>query len=303
MNNRHIPTRPLVSVIVPCYNQGEFVAEALDSVAAQRYSNWECIVVDDGSTDRTKEICLKYVDADNRFKYFYQINKGLPAARNFGIRFSKGEFIAFLDSDDFISPDKLERQIDLIDRNPEIDVVYGDYICFENEDRHNTWTYSRVELKQDTFRDFIQNWEKGLSIPIHCFLFKRDCLERNGGFDETFYNSKEDWDLHLKLSISSAIFYYLKGTVAFYRVCTTRERVRNEKLMRNDKFRIYKKYYFDPKTGYKIKWIILKRYIEDLSSPLYKILNRFFYKLVNIFKKNNLFRKNILPSADKKPLS
>ena len=241
MTNKYLPNS-MVSIIIPCFNQGEFIAETLDSVGAQTYSNWECIIVDDGSTDRSREVYMNFVDNDKRYKYFHQKNKGLPAARNFGLESSKGDFIVFLDSDDLISNDKLERQIRVFFENPEIDVVYGDYICFQNEDRKNTWTYSRVELKDDVFKDLIQNWEKGLGIPIHCFLYRRECLVKNGGFDDIFYNSKEDWDLHLKLSFSSANFFYLKGRVAFYRVCFNNvSKSRYERLTRKDKSRLFKK--------------------------------------------------------------
>lgn len=273
MTNKQTSLQPLVSIIMPCFNHEEFVAETLDSVGAQTYSNWECIIVDDGSTDKSKEVCMNFVDNDKRYKYFYQKNKGPAAARNFGLKLSKGDFIVFLDSDDLISNDKLERQIGVFFENPEIDIVYGDYICFSNEDRSKKWTYSRVELKDDIFKDFIQNWEKGLSIPIHCFFYKRECLVRNGGFDEFFLNSNEDWDLHLKLSFSSAIFFYLKGTVAFYRVCISKlSRARDERLTRKDKYRLFKKYFLKRETSLIIKLILLKRYIENLRDQFYQTL-------------------------------
>lgn len=94
---------PLVSIIVPCYNQGQYLGEALDCVLAQTYSNWEVIIVDDGSTDNSAEVAKAYIAKDSRIHYFHQSNAGPSAARNYGVRESKGEHIQFLDGDDKLS--------------------------------------------------------------------------------------------------------------------------------------------------------------------------------------------------------
>ena len=88
---------PLISVIVPCYNQAQYLDECLQSVLNQTYQNWECIIVNDGSPDNTHEIAESYCRKDARFKYFYKENGGLSSARNAGISISNGEFIQFLD--------------------------------------------------------------------------------------------------------------------------------------------------------------------------------------------------------------
>ena len=93
-----------VSVIVPVYNQGEFLSEALESVLQQTYPNWECIIVNDGSTDNSGEVAKGYVNKDDRFKYLYQDNSGVAAARNNGIRHSDGFYILPLDSDNVLCP-------------------------------------------------------------------------------------------------------------------------------------------------------------------------------------------------------
>src|SRR5690606_40203485 len=101
---------PLVSIIVPCYNYGHYLLETLNSVKSQIFKDWECIIIDDGSTDPTAEVAREATRIDRRFRYYYQENKGLAAARNSGILRSRGEFIQFLDADDFISPNKLRSQ-------------------------------------------------------------------------------------------------------------------------------------------------------------------------------------------------
>ncbi len=94
----------LVSIVVPCYNQAHFLDETLQSVLDQSYSNWECIIVNDGSPDNTEDIAKQWCNKDYRFTYLYKENGGLCSARNAGISISKGEFILPLDSDDIIAP-------------------------------------------------------------------------------------------------------------------------------------------------------------------------------------------------------
>ncbi len=90
---------PLISVIVPCYNQAQYLDECLQSVLDQTYQDWECIIVNDGSPDNTEEVAKKWLAKDSRFKYFYKENGGLSSARNAGIKDSIGQFIFFLDFD------------------------------------------------------------------------------------------------------------------------------------------------------------------------------------------------------------
>ncbi len=106
--------KPLVSIIIPTYNRAHLIGETLDSVLAQTYQNWECIVVDDGSTDNTDDLMSKYMAKDSRFKYYHRPNdrlQGGNAARNYGIEISKGAYINFLDSDDFIHPRTIEIKV------------------------------------------------------------------------------------------------------------------------------------------------------------------------------------------------
>lgn len=98
----------LISIIVPIYNVENYLQECLESILKQTYKNFEVLLVDDGSTDNSANICKLYVEKDKRFKYFFKENGGLSSARNFGISNSKGEFLSFVDSDDIISNDFLE---------------------------------------------------------------------------------------------------------------------------------------------------------------------------------------------------
>ena len=125
--------QPLVSVIMPAYNAERYIAESIQSVLDQSYGNWELVVVDDGSTDKTAETVQRFAAGDSRVNCIFQQNSGQGKARNAGIENSSGSLIAFLDADDLWLREKLERQVQfLIDTK--VDVVYSDVIIFYERD-------------------------------------------------------------------------------------------------------------------------------------------------------------------------
>ena len=113
----------LVSIIVPCYNQAIYLTECLNSVLNQTYSNWECLIIDDGSPDNTFEIANLFIEKDKRFKYFKKENGGLSSARNFGIKQSFGEFILPLDADDKIHQDYISEVVKIFVKDETITVA------------------------------------------------------------------------------------------------------------------------------------------------------------------------------------
>lgn len=121
-------SQPLVSVVIPSYNYGQYVGQAVESALAQTYSNVEVIVIDDGSQDDTKDRLAPY---GNRIRYVYQENQGLSAARNTGIREARGEYVAFLDSDDAVHPRKLELQLAHLLKHPEVDLIATEMVSEE----------------------------------------------------------------------------------------------------------------------------------------------------------------------------
>ncbi|HPO73378.1 MAG TPA: glycosyltransferase family A protein, partial [Armatimonadota bacterium] len=120
---------PCFSVIIPAYNRARFLPECLESVLAQTFTDWECIIVDDGSTDGTRELVAEYVRRDSRFRYHWQENAGASAARNAGIERARGEWIAFLDSDDWYYPDALAHFHAAASRFAEVQIVCGYLDC------------------------------------------------------------------------------------------------------------------------------------------------------------------------------
>ena len=187
----------LISVIIPCYNSERFVERAINSVLAQTCKEYEIIVIDDGSTDRTAEKVRAYGPA---VRYLHQKNRGLPAARNTGIAIAQGEYIALLDDDDWWVPEKLERQIAVLSSHPEAALVYCDArVVYENGDAE--------EL-------FLAQYDYGITPPAgfvreqllaHNFILPstvmmvRSKLNEVCGFDEEFL-AVEDWDLWLRMA-------------------------------------------------------------------------------------------------------
>ena len=111
---------PLLSIIIPTYNRAHLIGETLDSVLGQTYKNWECIIVDDGSTDKTPEVIANYIQKDSRFQFYNRPSdrpKGANACRNFGYEISTGKYVKWFDSDDIMHPEFLEKQINVLKTN------------------------------------------------------------------------------------------------------------------------------------------------------------------------------------------
>ncbi|MCS7351792.1 MAG: glycosyltransferase family A protein, partial [Anaerolineae bacterium] len=142
--------RAKVSVIIPCYNQGMFLAEAIQSIIDQDYSDKEIIVVDDGSTDNTRDVVLRFKD---KIMYIRQDNKGVARARNIGIQASSGDYIAFLDADDVALPGRLKLEAEILDQFPEVGLVASDAYLI-NEMGHPIALKSSVSGAPRNHRDF-----------------------------------------------------------------------------------------------------------------------------------------------------
>ena len=129
---------PLVSIIVPCFNAEKFLAETLTCVASVDYPNWECLIVNDGSTDQSEQIAGLFCEADSRFRLLSQENAGPSAARNMGIYHSTGQYILPLDADDLISKDYIKEAAEILAQQPEIKLVYCLARKFGRKTRHGT---------------------------------------------------------------------------------------------------------------------------------------------------------------------
>lgn len=184
-----------IDVIIPAYNAAKFVGEAVESALAQTYPDKQIIVVDDGSTDATKQVLSKY---EERIRYIYQSNQGVAAARNKGIHAGTGKYIAFLDADDIWYPEKLEKQIAVLENNQKAGFVYCDNF-FVNEKRQLSESYGyKVFLKKG---NILPDLFCRYFLITSSLLMRRACFEWIGYFDESL-KVGEDYDFFLKLAFA-----------------------------------------------------------------------------------------------------
>lgn len=183
------PYYPLVSVVIPTYNRCHFIADCIDSVLGQTYANIEVLVVDDGSTDATAQVLAGYAD---RVKIIRQKNAGQAAARNNGIKNSRGELIAFLDDDDSWRPTKLELQVPQFE-NPDIFCVHAG-IMYRHEQSEKDF-----ELHRDRAVD-LHATLAGVILPIQTVVVRRSAFETAGLFAEDL-RGPEDWDMFIRLAV------------------------------------------------------------------------------------------------------
>jgi len=215
---------PSVTVVIPAYNYGHFIGQALESVRAQTYQNWECIVIDDGSTDNTRDVVTGYAEKDRRIKYVYQKNQGLGASRNTGIRNGAGTYFQFLDADDLIEPRKLEYQAAYLEQHPEVDIVYGDARFFSTENMearlYSMWEEDKPWMPQVSGkgREVLMALIRANMMVVNAPLIRRGVIESVGFFDGRV-KGVEDWDYWIRCAVQGKQFHYQdwKGTLALVR--------------------------------------------------------------------------------------
>lgn len=217
---------PKVSIIIPCYNYALYLPETVGSILNQTHKNWECIIVDDGSTDNSKEVAESLCAKDSRISYYLQENSGPTVARNWGLKLAKGQFIQFLDADDLIESQKLEKQLSLFESRPELDIVYGNVKYFKTNDVTKHYHDMSLEGSKPWMKKLSGSGEKMITaflnenlMVIHSPLFRKTLVEKWGGMDEDLYFN-EDWELWTRYAIRDAKFQFdeSEGTNALVRV-------------------------------------------------------------------------------------
>lgn len=206
-----------VSVIMPAYNAENFIAESIESVLQQTYTNWELLIVDDGSTDNTKEIVERFCNKDSRVKYFYQQNGKQGKARNLALAHAAGKYIAFLDADDVWLSRKLEIQLNQLTQK-KTDLVFSECNTF-------TDAASNPSEVMNTGKGYFSGIE-GLKsfleinkIVPSSVLVKTEALNKVNRFTEkSSIQNAEDYHLWLKLLMNGNIFYGSELVLAYYRI-------------------------------------------------------------------------------------
>lgn len=205
---------PKVSIIVPCYNQAHYMAETLNSVIAQTYDNWECIILNDGATDNTEEVALEYCNRDSRFRYHKHENKGLSATRNVGIRLAEGQYLQFLDSDDILAPEKLQKQVSLLE-DTGADVCTCHHDMFNNCDFEHRYTYP---LSEASHKFTVKDLGNTFIITPHDGLCRKSFIIENEVFFKEDLRSLEDWLFWATLIVKQAKFIEINEILAHYRI-------------------------------------------------------------------------------------
>lgn len=218
----------LISLIVPTYNSAHLITTTLNSIWQSTNQNYEVLIIDDGSTDNTKDIVTPYL-SDNRFKYVFQVNKGLAGARNTGIEHAKGEYLVFLDSDDVILPEKLVVQSKYLDTHSDVDVAFSDSQWFVEDDLNHTLPVTFPKYEGDVLPYLLF----GNFMHVNAVMVRTEKVREVGGFDINF-RELEDWDLWMRLAINGSKFGYTPGILSKVRIrkgSMTSDQMRMNKAM------------------------------------------------------------------------
>jgi len=216
---------PLVSVIIPSYNGIQYLEQAVSSVIKQTHKKLECIIVDDGSTDNTYQLCQNLIKKDSRIKYIYQRNGGPGSARNKGIKESKGDWIQFLDSDDWLNEDKIRFQLEYFCRTAKNSgdniVLFSDYKII-HEDSHQNILKEETQffgnLSEDQILHRVLSWSFKDDCPLHSnsILSKRSVLNKDL-FNETQKPAFTDLELFVRLLTHKVKFIYTPIVGMYFR--------------------------------------------------------------------------------------
>jgi glycosyltransferase involved in cell wall biosynthesis len=197
---------PLVSIIVPCYNQANYLNDALESVLNQSYPNWECIIINDGSEDNTEELCSLWIKKNKRFKYLFQENSGLSAARNYGIQNAKGEYILPLDADDMVGRNYIFSAIKSFKEEPKLKIVYAEVEkCGKESGLLIVPDFSLKALARG-------------NMIVCSAIFKKTNWKSVGGYDTNLVFGLEDWEFWIALLKNGGEVKKLPVIGIYYRI-------------------------------------------------------------------------------------
>lgn len=225
----------LVSVIIPSYNASKFIDFTVNSVLAQSYSNFELIIVDDGSTDDT-EIKIKKYLLDERVRYFKIKNGGVSNARNFGANISKGEYICFLDADDFFLPNNLQEKVDVLDSNESIGLIHADVLMVDEEGKETGEL--NVGLSGKNLHLDILEWVDCVIPAPSSIMIKRSLFFEAGTWDPSF-STAADQDFFINATLKTNV-HRIKKILTGYRV-VNQSMSKNVSVFEKDHIGVYRK--------------------------------------------------------------
>ena len=197
--------KPKITVIIPCYNQGDYIAETINSVQKQTFTNWECIIIDDESTDNSKKIITNFCKQDSRIKYIFHKKSGVSTTRNYAIANAQGEFILPLDADDLIAPQYIEDALREFEKTPDLKLCYCRARKFG--EINETWLLPRYEYEN-------LKWKN--CIFVSCIFRKKDFMSTIG-YNPNMKYGLEDWDFLLSFLKPTDKVYCINKILFFYR--------------------------------------------------------------------------------------
>jgi len=285
----------LVSIIVPCYNQAQYLDDCLQSVLLQSYQNWECIIVSDGSPDNTAIIASVWTARDPRFKYIYKENGGLSSARNAGLDIAAGAYIQFLDADDFLHQHKLDYSMSQLVHVP-YDLIVTNYETITIDPKNTLPPFYQLADTCFNFESVLFRWDVDFAIPIHCALIKNDFF-KNFRFPNHL-KAKEDWVMWISIFKNNPNYRFIDKPYALYRMHANSMTVDQESMRTNQiKAFLYIKNIVDEADYDKLMTLVLSRLYSSCSvaeNNLVKIKKSRTYQLGSVIsnavhKMKNLF--------------
>ena len=211
-----IEINPLVSIIIPIFNREELIEQTLDSIKSQKYLNWECLLVDDGSKDNTINIIKDYAEKEPKFKVLIRPNskkKGGNACRNYGFEKSKGELIQWFDSDDIMHEDKILDKVNVFKKEPELDFVVSEGIEFTDSITNTFNKWDKISSDNPLVDHIIGKVNLHTNGP----LFKKSFLKNKLLFNEELQR-KQEWEFYTRLLFDSVNYYPLRKTSYYFRI-------------------------------------------------------------------------------------
>ncbi|MHA7131826.1 glycosyltransferase family 2 protein [Algoriphagus namhaensis] len=208
-------SKPSISIIIPCYNQAHFLGDCIGSLVSQNFPKWEAIIVNDGSTDRTADLAEEFSQKDPRIQSFSQTNQGLSAARNAGLYLAKGEYLLFLDGDDWLEPDCLQTFFEATLANSRLSLFRAGYAYWDR--LGGTKFHEHLPFTNGPIYPQVLTANIG---PCHSILIRRDLACKVGEFDTTL-KSCEDWDFWMRAGRLGAEIYSIPKVLVAYRYVLT----------------------------------------------------------------------------------
>lgn len=277
---------PTISIIIPCYNQAKYLSECLHSVLDQTYTNWECLIINDGSPDDTENLAKEWCHKDKRIKYYYKANSGVCDTRNFGIKHAQGEFIMPLDADDKIAPPYIEKALKIFENTPNTKLIYCNTIFFGAKN------YAKTDVEY-SFKHLLYE-----NIIHHAGIYRKSDFLKTQGYNLNMHDGLEDWDFWLTLINPEDKVVKLDGYYYYYRIknisrSTLIDKAKNEELILQifkNHLSVYHKY-FNPIRDHN-EALFYKATFQRIKSEKEYRLGTFFFFPINYIKRV-LWRKKL----------